>query len=214
MRERVIRERTSIGNELRGILHEFGIVISKGHATLRSQVPLILEDASNSLGVRGRALIADLLEQWLERHDCIQRYDQQIKEAGKSIEVCQRLQSVPGIGPVISTLLYVQMGHVQDYASGRHFAASLGLVPKQHSSGGKEQMLGISKQGNKHARRQLVHGARAAYRALLNSEQDSRLKTWLQNKVDKHPNVVIVALANKLARICWALVARDASYQA
>lgn len=214
VRERLIRERTSIGNELRGILHEFGIVIAKGHAAVRKQVSLILEDATNGLGVRGRALIADLQTQWLEQEERIQQYDQQVKQAAKTIEVCKRLQSIPGIGPVISTLLYVQMGNVQDYASGRHFAASLGLVPKQHSSGGKDQLMGISKQGNKHVRRQLVHGARSAYRALLKSKHDSRLKAWLMSKPEKHPNVVIVALANKLARISWAVVAKGGSYQA
>ncbi|TCK04152.1 IS110 family transposase [Marinobacterium mangrovicola] len=213
VRERLVREKTSIGNELRGLLHEFGVIIPQGHKAIREAVPELLEDADNGLAPRSRELLADLQQQWLERDQRILRYDHELKSIARENPVCRRLQTVPGIGPVNATLLYSHAGDACYFASSRHFSASLGLVPRQHASGGKERLLGISKQGNKHVRKQLVHGARAAYK-MLQSDEQSQLGRWLQRMKGKHPNTVITALANKLARIVWALMARGHSYQA
>lgn len=214
VRERLVKDRTAVGNELRGLLLEMGITISKGNKVVRESIGLIAEDAENGLSYRYRQLILDLQDQWLELDKRIEAYSKELEQIASSTDACQRLQSIPGIGPINATLLYSQMGDASDYQSGRHFSASLGLVPKQHASGGKELMLGISKQGNKHVRKQLVHGARAAYRALLNTETPNRLTEWIKGMEGKHPNKIVVALANKLARIAWALMHKGGVYQA
>ena len=214
VRERLVRERTAIGNELRGLLGEFGLVIGRGHHAIREAVPRILEDASNDLSGRGRRLIADLRDQWLEREERIAHYDRELRAVARDNPVCCRLQTIPGIGPINATLLYSHGGDASNFRSGRHFSAYLGLVPRQYASGGKERLLGISKQGNKHVRKQLVHGARAAYLALTKaSAPDCRLSRWLAGLGDKPTNKVVVALANKLARIVWVVMAREVSYQ-
>ncbi len=214
VRERLVKERTAIGNELRGLLGEMGIVIARGHRAIRDAVPRVLEDGDNELSVRGRRLLADLREQWLEREARIGVYDRELQAIARENPVCQRLQTIPGIGPVNATLLYSHAGDASSYRSGRHFSAYLGLVPRQHASGGKERLLGISKQGNKHVRKQLVHGARSAYLSLSGkAPETSRLASWLRGMRDKPTNKVVVALANKLARIVWAVMARDVSYQ-
>lgn len=214
VRERAVRSRTALGNELRSLLLEFGVVVGRGYGTLRRQIPTLLEDATNGLGLKTRQLIDDLWRQWLTYCERIAQYDRDLKQLAAQYEPCRRLQTIPGIGPVNATLLYAQIGDPKAYRSGRHFAASLGLTPKQHSSGGKEVMRGISKQGNKQARCQLVHGARSAHSALLKSTKDSRLRDWLLRMGDKHTNVQVVALANKLARISWAVMAKQTEFAA
>jgi transposase len=213
VRERLVKERTAIGNELRGLLLEMGIVIARGHKSLRETVPLILEDAEQALSPRGRYLIHDLREQWLEREQRVAEYDRELKLIARDNEVCQALQSIPGIGPINSTLLYSHAGDAKHFKSARHFSAYLGLVPRQHSSGGKEKLLGISKQGNKHVRKQLVHGARSAYRVLSEPSNESRLALWLRGMEGKHVNKIVVALANKLARIVWAVMRTGEHFQ-
>ena len=213
VRERLVKEKTAIGNELRGILGEMGIVIAQGDKSIREAVPMILEDAEVELSMRGRRLIEDLREQWLEREQRVADYDRELKKISKENPVCRRLMSIPGIGPVNATLLYSHIGDAANFKTARHFSAYLGLVPRQHASGGKEVLLGISKQGNKQVRKQLVHGARAAYKALSQSGDDSRLGQWLGRMSGKHVNTIVVALANKLARIVWAMMMKEQSYQ-
>lgn len=214
VRERLVKERTAIGNELRGLLGEMGLVIGPGHKAIREAVPRLLEDASNDLSPRGRGIIADLRDQWLEREVRIAHYDRELQVIARENPVCRRLQTIPGIGPINATLLYSHAGDASSFRSGRHFSAYLGLVPRQHASGGKERLLSISKQGNKHVRKQLVHGGRSAYLALTKpSAPNSRLSRWLAGMGDKPTNKVVVALANKLARIVWAVMAREVSYQ-
>lgn len=214
IRERLVKEKTAISNELRGLLAEMGMVLAQGHKSIRTDLLDILEDASNELSVRGRRLIQDLREQWLEREERIKQYDSELKAIAKDSAVCQRLLTIPGVGPVNATLLYSHAGDSKNYKTARHFSASLGLVPKQNASGGKEKLLGISKQGNKHVRKQLVHGARAAYRVLSQGDGDSHLAKWVRRMEGKHPNKIIVGLANKLARIVWAVMSKEECYHA
>jgi transposase len=214
VRERLVKEKTAISNELRGLLGEYGIVMAQGHKSIRKTVLDILEDAENGMSMEGRAIINDLREQWLDREERIGQYDNKLKKIAKENDVCVRLQTIPGIGPVNATLLYSHTGDHNHFASGRHLSASLGLVPRQHASGGKENLLGISKQGNKHVRKQLVHGARAAYKVLLKEDNTSRLGLWVKRMEGKHPNKIIVALANKMARVVWALMKNETVYQA
>lgn len=214
VRERLVKEKTAISNELRGILAECGIVLAQGHGSLRAGIPLILEDAENGLSHALRCLVSDLMQQWHEQVERIDRYDRQLQQISKENEDCQRLMGIPGIGPVNATLLLSHAGSARQFKTARHFAAYLGLVPRQHASGGKEKLLGITKRGNKQVRKQLVHGARSAYRALLAKDDESRLKAWLIRCEGKHPNKVIVALANKLARIIWAVLTKETAYVA
>lgn len=214
IRERLTKERTAISNEIRGLLGEYGEVIPKGSKAIKESLMEVLEDAENGLSHRIRQLLNDLRSQWLERDARVTAYTSELEVIAKNIEACSRLQSIPGIGPVNATLLFSYMGDPNDYEKGRNFSASLGLVPKQSSSGGKDVMLGISKQGNKHVRKQLVHGARSAYKVLVKMENSSRLSEWVKRQEGKHPNKIIVALANKIARIAWALMKNGGVYQA
>lgn len=213
VRERVVKERTAIGNELRGVLLEAGVALAQGSATLRTKVPEILADADNGLSPRLRLLIQDLLEEWYQRDERAQRYKEELERVATTNPLCKLLLKLPGIGPINATLLVSHAGDAKHFKSGRHFSAYLGLVPKQHASGGKEQLDGISKHGNKHVRKQLVHGARSAYRSLLKNPEGSRLGRWVARMEGKHPNKIIVALANKLARIVWAVLSKNATYQ-
>ena len=213
VRERLVKERTAIGNELRGLLMEYGQVIAQGNRAVKTALPRLLEDASNGLTPIIRRLLHDLRAQWLARDEEVASLTRELASLSRDNDVCRRLQSIPGIGPINATLLYCHAGDVNRFRSGRQFGAYLGLVPRQHASGGKERLLGISKAGNVHVRKQLVHGARAAYKQLLNAHQPSRLGEWVQGKTGKHPNKVIVGLANKLARIIWSLMARGGVYQ-
>jgi len=215
VRERLVREKTAIGNELRGILADMGVIIPTGHASIRVLLPSILEDAEQPITYQGRQLLSDLREQWLETEAHIHRYDVMLQTYVKENEDCKKLLEIPGIGPVNASLLLSYAGDAKRFASARHFAASLGLVPKQASSGGKNRLLGISKRGNKHVRKQLVHGARSAYRVLLKEESSGRLSDWAKRMKDsgKHVNKIVVALANKMARIVWCLMMKETNYQ-
>lgn len=213
VRERIVKEQTAIGNELRGILLEAGIALAQGAAALRSKVPELLADTENGLSYRLRQLIQELLDDWYRRDAQAQRYKNELEQIARVHPLCRLLMTLPGIGPINATLLVSHAGDAKHFKSGRHFSAYLGLVPRQYASGGKEQMGGISKRGNVQVRKQLVHGARSAYRSLLKSPQDSRLGRWLAGMEGKHPNKIIVALANKLARIVWALLNKNEAYQ-
>lgn len=214
VRERLIKERTAIGNELRGILAERGHIMRKGAKAMRERV-MELSSAPDSLSGLCRTLMLDLYEQWQERDRAIVRYDKQLESVSKQDESCRRLQTVPGIGIINATLLRCYAGNASQYKSGRHFSASLGLVPKQRSTGEKHVLMGISKRGDRTVRKQLVHGARAAYRRLLNMPPDTRLAKWVQSLATRmHPNKVVVALANKLARIAWAIIRKNAVFTA
>lgn len=214
VRERVVKQKTAIGNELRGLLAEQGVVFPVGNAAIKNTLPRLLEDAELDLSYRCRRVVSELRDEWCDTCERIAKYDDELKQIAKENAHCARLMTILGIGPIVATLLYSYAGNGSAYASSRHFAASIGLVPGQHSSGGKDRMLGISKRGNKHLRKQLVHGARAAYNALVKKPQDSRLGRWIASMGDKHPNKIVVALANKLARIAWACLVRETEYRA
>ncbi|WP_370277703.1 IS110 family transposase [Pontibacterium sp.] len=214
VRERLIRERTAVANELRGLLAEVGVVIPCGNVQIAKHLTAVLDQNQDKLSGCRHRLIEELRQQWLERDHRITMYDGELKRLAQQEPSCALLQTIPGIGPVNATLLYSYVGSVSSYRSGRHLSAALGLVPKQYASGGKTVLKGISKQGNTHVRRQLIHGARAAYKVLSKPGKSSALRDWVQRKQGKHPNKIIVALANKLARICWAVLKKQTPYQA
>ena len=216
VRERLVRERVATGNELRGILADMGVVIPTGEAAIKVVLPRLLEDAEQPITHRGRLLLDDLRAQWLEKEAHIKRYEQMLQDYAKSNEECSKLMDIPGIGVINASLLCCYIGDPKRFASGRHVAASLGLVPKQSSSGDRVRLTKISKQGNSYLRKQLVHGARSAYRVLQKENATGRLAQWVQRmqSTGKHPNKIIVALANKLARIAWCLLIKESRYAA
>lgn len=214
VREGAMKTRTALGNQMRGLLAERGIVLREGHTAIRHLIPLILEDADNGLSITSRQLIDHLRQEWHHQHELIEKLTSELEQFAKSDEACQQIQTIPGIGPIVSTALISHMGNGSGFATGRHLAASIGIVPRQHSSGGRDHLLGISKQGNKYLRKQLIHGARAAYQRFIKDPESSRLGQWIKGMEGKHPNKIIVALANKMVRIAWACLKKGTTYQA
>jgi len=212
-RQLLVKQRTALVNQIRGLLGEYGIVIAQGMTAARKRLPEILEDADNGLNPSVRVLFARLHEQVQALDAQIADSDQAIKQAVHSDERCQRLQSMDGIGPLIATALVAAVGDAQTFSNGRQLAAWLGLVPRQHSSGGKPTLLGISKRGDRYLRTLLIHGARAViYRV---KDASSRRALWLKQLIERRGiNRATVALANKMARIAWALLARGEVYRA
>ncbi len=212
IRQRLIDQRTALCNQARGLLAEYGVVIKKGVSALRSRLPEILEEENNELTGFTQRLVCELYEELVELDKKIVCYDKRIEEIFKENEVCQRLGKVEGVGPLIATAILAVMGDSKQFRNGRHFSAFLGLVPRQHSSGGKERLFGISKRGDTYLRTLLIQGARSVL-LRVNQKEDKRSQ-WLKNlKVRRGSNRACVALANKNARILWALVAHNDTYQ-
>jgi transposase len=210
-RERLVGERTALLNYLRALLLERGVVVAQGRKRLEEEVRELLGGEAAALSPRVRALVGDLLEDWTRLDGRIKAFDTEFAELARTNEAMRRLATVPGIGPVNATALAAAVGDARAFAKGRDMAAWLGLVPRQATTGGKPRLLGISKRGNRYLRKNLVHGARAALPGL--AERDTPLGRWLRGLLARrHKNTVIVALANKLARICWAVLAGGHDY--
>jgi transposase len=212
LRSGQVAARTALGNQLRGLLAEYGIVIPQGLAALRRALPEILEDAANGLSEVFRPLLARGLEQLRELDGHIAYYTGLLERQGREDEAVRRLQTIPGFGPIVASAFYSLVGDGAGYRRGRDVAAALGLVPAQHSTGGKVVLLGISKRGDRYLRCLLVHGARAVTRQA--ADKDDPLSTWLNRLVATVGfNKATVALANKLARIGWAVLRHHTTYQ-
>lgn len=212
MRSQCLRDRTALSNSIRGLLGEYGIVFTKGIATLRRTIPEVLEDADNGLSLLFRNLLARRYEQLVELEGHIAFYTKELERLSRQDEACQRLQTVPGFGPVVASAFRSVIGDGRAYARGRDAAASIGLVPRQYSSGGKQVLLGISKRGNKYLRKQLIHGARSVVLQAANKEDP--LSLWINRiREERGWNKAVVALANKMARIGWAILRHNTSYQ-
>jgi transposase len=212
IRERLVRERTALINQTRGLLREYGVFLPLGRYAFRARITDVLEDAENELSALARELIADQVAQLYELEQRISQYDMRVNQAFQGSPLCQRLAEVDGVGPMVATAMVAAVGDAQSFRNGRQLAAWLGLVPRQHSTGGKTRLLGISKRGNKYLRTLLIHGARAVLR-YSQSKTDPRSR-WLQKLSERRGfNRACVALANKNARILWALMARDTAYQ-
>jgi transposase len=175
-------------------------------------MPCLLEDAQNELSFSAREVFAELYGELVGLDNRIKLMNKRVDQISQSNMVCQRLMSAPGIGPLVSTAVYAVMGDPRAYKNGREFAAFLGLVPRQYSTGGKTILKGISKRGDTHTRTLLIQGAQAAL--LRMGQREDRLSRWaIRLKERKGHNVATVALANKLARICWSMALHDTSYQ-
>jgi transposase len=212
LRSRLIKERTALGNQIRGLLAERGIVMPQGMSRLRQQLPLIVEDGNNELTPLSREVMRELYEELVALDERVARADRLVQRVFAAHAPCQKLAQVEGIGPVVATALVAAVGNAAEFANGRHLAAWLGLVPRQCSSGGKERLLGISKRGDRYLRTLLIHGARATvHRARRKTDARSRWSMSLAQRRGK--NIATVAIANKNARIAWALLSSDAEYR-
>lgn len=211
VRDRLISRRTGVINQLRALLLERGTTFRKGRRYLLRQLPLILEDAEQNLSSRMRRLLEQLWQEWKSLEEQIQRSNDEIESIARQDDACQRLLAVPGIGPLVATALIAAVGNGTAFRKGREFAAWLGLVPRQYSTGGKPKLLGISKRGNPYLRRLFIHGARSV--AMHLNRDEHALGTWMNRLESRaHHNVFVVALANKLARIAWAVLAKEKTY--
>ena len=212
-RDRYIRCRTKLSNQLRGLLAEYGLVVNGlGIASLRAALPEFLEDAENELTALSRELFEDLYQELRGLDEQIKRFDKKIEHITKENEVCKRARSVIGIGPITAAAIYAAIGSGKNFFNGRHFSAWCGLVPRQHSTGGKSVLLGITKRGNPYLRTLLNHGARTVLQYC--EQKDDQLSRWAQRlKAEKSYNKASIAVANKLARIVWSVIAKDGVYQ-
>jgi len=212
VRDRLVHRRTAVINQIRGFLLERGIVFARGPANLRHQMAAILEDAEQNLSPRMRSLLSRLWQEWKQLESDVENASQEIERIASEDPACRRLRQIPGVGPLVSTAMVAAVGNGAAFRKGRDFAAWLGLVPRQHSTGGKTTLLGISKRGSSYLRRMFIHGARAV---LLRVKYDTgRFGQWVHELAARAPrNKVIVAIANKLARIAWAVLARGVEYR-
>ena len=212
VRERWVRRRTAVINQIRGLLLERGITVTKGRRHIEESLPGIVEDSDNKLSGALRVLLTELrLEmQYLSRQ--IEESDKLILRIASELEPCRRLVAIPGIGPVIATATMAAIGNGAAFKKGRGFAAWLGVVPGEHSTGGKQTLTETSRRGNRYLRKLFVQGAHAVLQQRMT--QSTGLSTWLaQLTTRKRIQVAAVALANKLARMVWAVLYKGEAYR-
>ena len=211
IRSELVQQRTAKVNQIRGLLGEYGLVVGQRIDVLRKALPLILEDAENGLTVDFRTLLEGLQQDLITLDERVDDMDKKIKLLASSNEDAKRLQQIPGIGPITATALISAIGDGKQFKRGRDLAAWLGLTPRQHSSGGKDRLLGISKRGDAYLRTLLIHGARAVLKVAGN--KDDPRSRWIQNLCGRrNKNIAAVALANKNARIVWALLTKKTDF--
>lgn len=212
IRERRIKCRTALINQTRGLLAEYGISIAQGANQVRKAVPDILEDAENKLTVLSRRHISNLYDELTGLDEQIKALDKELSTLSKTKKVCERLKTMTGIGAIIATAFYSAVGDGKAFKNGRHVAAWLGLVAKQHTTGDNPNLKGISKRGNTYLRTQLINGARAAL--VKAGNKTDKVSQWANSLRERLPfNKAVVALANKMARMAWAMVVKEEDYK-
>ncbi len=219
VRERLVKNRTALANEIRGLLLEFGYIIPQGIHKITTKLTEILDQGS--LTQISHQTFSDLKEEFIENDKKIKDIEKRLKEIANNLNMYQKLKSVPGLGLITATALIASLGNVTNFKNGRQLSAWLGLVPKQHSSGGKEQLLGISKRGDVYLRTLLIQGARSLLNAKFRytteeqrSNKDfSKFTAWMLILAEKRGhNRTVVAIANKLARVVFALLSNNYDY--
>jgi transposase len=212
VRERLVNARTALINEMRGLLGEYGIILPKGVTKFRQMLLSTLEKEQAKLTELRREVFGQLYEGWLTLEQRLAYDNAQLEAICQAHPVCQRLLTIPGIGPLTATALVAAVSDAAHFKNGRQLAAWLGLVPRQHSTGGKPRLLGISKRGDIYLRKLLVHGARATIRWV--GLKHDRRSQWLRALIQRRgTNRAVVALANKNARMAWVLLATDQCYR-
>jgi transposase len=211
IRTELIHQRTAKVNQTRGLLGEYGIVVAPRVNQLRKALPEILEDAENGLTARFRILLDGLRADLVYLDEQIAILDQEMQRQANDNAAAKKLQQLRGIGPITATALVAAIGDASAFNKGRDLAAWVGLVPRQHSSGGKDRLLGISKRGDAYLRTLLIHGARAVIKTATGKED--RLSQWIQALCTRrNKNIAAVALANKTIRLAWALLTSKKDY--
>jgi transposase len=212
-RQGFVKARTAQANQIRGLLAEYGITIPQGISHIAKRLPEILEDGENGLPGVFRQMIEQLGEHLKELDRQAAAIEVQIQLWHRESTASQKLVKIPGIGPLTATALVASIGDARQFEDGRQFAAWIGLVPRQHSSGGKSTLLGISKRGDVYLRTLLIHGGRAVIRVA--ERKAHHANSWLAKLLGRrNKNVAAVAVANKNARTVWALLALDREYEA
>lgn len=237
VRSRLVKQRTALGNEIRGLLSEYGKIAPKsisklkqrlmlevnGEVTADGNVGVNIANITNDLSDSSKEIFNDLLEELNEVESKIKKMEDMLKAVLNDNNLCQRLSKIPGVGLISTTALVGELGNASNFKNGRELSSYLGLVPRQNSSGGKNKLLGISKRGNKYLRTLLIHGARAVISSVDRSKdiknnqfsQNKKLSKWLSNlRLRKNSNVAVVALANKMARICFVVLNKGEEYSA
>lgn len=210
VRESLIRDKVKTTNQIHGFLLEFGISLPTGDAVIK-RLSLVL--AEHEIPEYLSRLLMKLHVHYLYLIEQITELESELNQSIKADATAQRIMTIPGVGPITASLLSSQLGDGKQFSCSRNFAASTGLVPRQYSTGGKSTLLGISKRGDKNLRRLLVQCARSFMMRL--EHQQGRLAEWVRKQLDnKHSNIVACALANKLARIAWAITVLQKEYQA
>jgi len=212
IRQRQVRGRTKVINEIRGFLREFGIIIPKSVSSFREQISSILEEAENGLLESVRTSIQDLYEEYKAIHESILNLDRRIDQVHKQNEVCRRLSKVEGIGELTATALYAKFGNASSIKNGRGLAACLGLVPKHSGTGGKTVNLKLSKRGDPYIRSLMIHGARSVLQAA--SKRNDAYSERLKKKKERgHFNKTCAAIASRNARVAWIILNKGVEYQ-
>jgi len=211
-RRRMVNHRTALVSQMRGILLDRGIAFGQSISRARRMIPQIVADTSNELTVLCGEILSSLLELMAHIDEGVRAFDKRIDQVFRASETCQRVGRIRGVGPKTATAVIAAIGDGRDFENGRHMAAWLGLVPRQHSSGDRRILMGISKRGDQHLRTLLVHGARAVVRTAAG--KTDRFSQWVNDLRERRgTNRAIVAVANKNARIIWALLARNEEYR-
>ena len=212
IRRQLVGEKTRLTNQVRGLLAEYGIVIRQGDSAFRTEVVRLIDADASNLSPQFRNFLARQYQRFLSLEDEIKWYKNQLQQQAKSDEVCNRLSEIPGFGPIISSAFKSWIGTGRQFNNGREASAALGLIPRQQSTGGKPVLLGISKRGDSELRSLLIHGARSVARRAV--DKTDRLSLWFNRLASRRGfNKAVVALANKLVRMGWVIVARGEKYQ-
>lgn len=208
VRETLVGQRIQLINTIRGHMAEFGIVVAQGAAKIQELINRLADQDDVKIPAGARAVLLVQVDQLRGTEERISLLNVQIKKQAQQDETARRLMTIPGVGPIVATAITATVGDAQAFNSGRHLAAWLGLVPGQRSTGGKERLIGITKAGDGYLRRLLVNGARALSRWWRTRSP------WLMGLLARRPaNVAIVALANKMARVIWVVMARGEVYR-
>ncbi len=212
VRDRRVQRRTALINEIRGFLLERGLTFAARPIYLRKNLPTVIEDAEQNLSSHLRWLLDRLWQEWKQTETEIEAISDEIERISNEDARCRQLRQIPGFGPLVSTATVAAIGNGSAFRRGRDFAAWVGVVPRQYSTGGKQKLYGISKRGNIYLRRMLIHGARAV---LFRVKYDTGgFGQWVHRLAQRAPsNKVVVAIANKLARIAWAVLSSGQDYR-
>lgn len=212
-RERLVRQRLAMTNQIRGLLLDRGIEIAQGFYALRTVLPRLLADDAGPLTPMMNSLLAILLQAWNQTEQAIAELNAKIDQLARTSETCRRLQSIPGVGPLLATAIVASIGNGTEFKRARDLSSWAGLVPRQLSTGGATRLAGITKRGNSYLRRLLIQGARAVW-VWKDKHPNDPLQQWLiQLGERRHAHVAVTALANKIARIAWAVLRTGHAFQ-